>query len=292
MVFESRVTWQKLELELDLLSTEDPHSLLPILLGLNSLLWPEEPADSLETVRELNYLSFELASQCKDQSEQQRFEKLNHFFFQNKGFQVLSPCSEGFEEEALLPRSILLQRQGAPLPLSLIYLHLASHIDLPINLVQAQPQCLLKWVRRGKSHYMDLSQEGRTLSDTDLCQWLNRYWGNKSPCDKDLEVLPARRVLYLYLKDLEQYYESKQMWNQLHTLFNVLLKLDPHQAQTLCRRALLLKKLGYAKEALCDLKQYFSFVEVHQAPAELQKALYELENMSDESIPPHIDLLH
>ncbi len=291
MVFESRVTWQKLELELDLLSSEDPHSLIPILVGLNSVLWPEDCC-AREVTREFNFMAFELASVCEGLSEKERFDQLNHFFFEEWAFRALGLDSAHYDEDDLLPSSIVDRRQGAPIPIGLLYLHFASHIDLPISLVQAQPQCLLKWVRGGKSHYIDLMQNGQVLSDHELCNWLNRFWGAQPPRSKDLEPLSGKQILNLYIKELDRYYEAHQLWNQQHTLLNVLLRLDPNHSPTLCRRGLLLKKLGYAKEALSDFKQYLSFVELHQAPSEVQLAIYELESLTDESIPPHIDLLH
>lgn len=297
MQFESRITWEKLALELELLTVEDPSSLVPLLIGINSVLWPNEPHEW--AFRTINFMGYELAARCEGYEEQDRYHILNDYFFDLKGFQFHGKSSADCNENDWLIKPILTKKSGAPLTLALLYLHLATHVDLPIYLVHMHNHCILKWVRSGKSNFIDLSNGGRLMSEEQMLAFLNRSVGNSDERngkeDSILEILPGRRVLQRYLEQLIQVYDKETQLHELHMCFNVLLKLDGANLRYLGCRALLRQRLGYVKEAMGDLKRYFSFVDRAHAPSELQTAYYELKSMAEFHAPPTLartELLH
>lgn len=283
MTFETRYTWDKLVLELKHLRAEDFGSLVPLCIGIQSVLWPQ---DNLETcLRNVQFMGFELLKSCENRTEAERWEILRAFLFEEKSFQFSSLRVTEFGADSLLFKSVLEDRVGHPLSVVFLLLHLANFLDLPMALIQARHHFLLKWVRSGKTIYLDIYNEGRALTDGELIQVLNRSASN-------LEVWSAKQLVTQYLELLMQTFERTQNLPQLHIVFNLLLQMDDTNISILGQRALLRQKLGYTREALADLKRYFSFVEKVHAPAELQQCWLELERTPEPPARGPAELLH
>lgn len=283
MTLTTRFTWEKLSLELKLLRNEDFGSLIPLCVGINSVLWPKENLESC--FREVQFLGFEVSKSCENLSESERWEALRRFLFDQKSFQISSHRIKDTRDRDLLIKNVLDGRCGHPLPIVFLLLHLAHFLDLPMALLQARHHFLLKWVRSGKTVYLDLYNQGRPLSDQELIQVLNRSSSN-------LEVWSAKQLMIQYLELLMQAFDSAQALNQLHIVYNLLLQLDDTNTAVLGQRALLRRKLGYNREALSDLKRYFSFVDHTHAPTELQQAWMELEAVPEPAPRAPTDVLH
>src|SRR5665213_507951 len=222
MTLENRYTWEKLILELKLLRNEDFASLVPLCIGIQSVMWPKDNHEPC--LRALQFMGFELLKSCEDKPEAERWEILRSFIFDEKGFQLASERPKEISESAILMRSVLEDRIGHPLPIVLLVLHLANFLDLPIALIQARHHFLLKWVRSGKTIYMDLYNEGRALSDQELITVLNRSSSN-------LEVWSSKQLMTQYLELLMQAFDRSQNLSQLHIVYNLLLHMD--EANTL-----------------------------------------------------------
>ncbi len=283
MTFETRFTWEKLVLELKLLRNEDFGSMVPLLIGINSILWPK---DNIETCfRNIQFLGFEVLKACEGLNEAERWETLRRVIFDDKGFHITSNRLPEVLDKDLLIKNVLDERRGHPLPVVFILLHLAQVLDLPLALIQARHHFLLKWVRSGKTIYLDLYNEGRALTDQELIQVLNRSASN-------LEVWSAKQLMIQYLELLKQAFETTQNLPHLHVIYDLLLQIDETNTSVLGERALLRQKLGFTREALSDLKRYFSFVERAQAPTELQQAWLELEAAPEPPQRSPTDVLH
>ena len=159
MNLESRITWQKLSLELELLSSEDPSTLVPLIVGLNSALWPEQDYERIH--RSINFMTYELISKAEGYEEEDRYQILNDYFFDQKGFQFVLPQEHSSNPSDLLVEPVLQNKKGESLPLAILYQHLANHLDLPIYLVNMNSMLVLKWVRVGKSNFIHLFDHGR-----------------------------------------------------------------------------------------------------------------------------------
>ncbi len=274
MTNDNRLTWEKLVIELKLLRNEDFGALVPLCIGIQSVLWPADVSESC--LRTVQFMGFEILKSCEGSEEAERWESLRRFIFSEKGFQLSSCRVTEIEAETLLMKSVLEARIGHPLPVVFLLLHLAHLLDLPIVLIQARHHFLLKWVRSGKTIYLDLYNEGRALNDQELIQVLNRSSSN-------LEVWSAKQLIGQYLELLMGAFERAQDWTQLHLVYNLVLQMDEANITILGQRALLRQKLGFQREALGDLKRYFSFVEKTHAPSELQQCWLELQRVPVES---------
>lgn len=283
MTFETRFTFEKLVLELKLLRNEDFAALVPLAIGVQSILWPKE---NIETCfRQFQFMGFEIHKACEQMNEAERFETLRKYIFETKNFQVALGARKDLTDRHLLMKSVLDERAGHPLPVVFIMLYMAQFLDIPIALIQARHHFLLKWVRSGKSLYLDIYNECRPLGDQELIQFLNRSSSN-------LEVWSAKQLMTQYLELLMNAFESAQELPQLHIVYNLLLQIDDGNTNILGQRALLRQKLGYNREALNDLKRYFSFVERADAPTELQQAWMELESIPEPPQRGPTEILH
>lgn len=289
MQVESRMTWEKLAIELELLGSEDTSAIMQLLVGLNSWLCPE---DSMEWAsRNVNFMTYELMAQSEGLTEAERFELLNKYYFKTKGFQVLQLKPQETQERHLLLKPVLENRAGAPLAIALIYLHFAAHLDLPAYLIQLRNHYLLKWVRGGHSSYIDLCSEGRLVSEEELMQIVTRV-NEPTGVSESLNILPNRKTFLRYSEDLMKIYDRTQNNERLYAIYNVILKVEPQNSRIIGRRALLCRQMGLDKEALADLKRYFSFVDRSQAPTEMVVAFQELTGRTDTMRAHSGELLH
>jgi len=279
-----RTKWDKLVLELKNLRHDDIGALVPLCIGIQSVLSPTENYESC--LRNLQFMGFELLKSCELKSALERWQRLREFLFNEKGFELSSVAAPQIGEEVLLMQPVLQKRAGHPLPLAFILLNLAGRLELPMALIQARHHFLLRWVRPGETVYLDLYNQARALSEAELIQVLNRSASN-------LEVWSSKQLMFQYLELLRGAFERARSLLQLHTVFNLLLQLDDANTAILGQRALLRQKLGLTREALTDLKRYFSFVEKAHAPFELRQCLQELEYSPTEACSrPTTEFLH
>lgn len=279
-MFETRMTWEKLLLEIRNLQAEDYSAILPLLTGTNAVISPRQNFESVQ--RQIHYLTFELCNRCENLTVAEKWEKLRQFFFERKEFRIAAASWSEIREDDLLIKPILENHIGHPLPVTLLFFHLALAVGLPVTFVQARQQFVIKLCDAGLTSYLDVLQDGRILSDTEVFQVLQKSVANGEAWD-------ARAIYRRYLEELTRLYEQLNQGPLLHSIYNVYLHLDEGNLPVLARRALLRHRMGFAREALTDLKRYFSFVDRGHAPIELQKAMLDLETVADE---PSRDILH
>ena len=278
------MTWDKLKLELDMLATENPTSLLPLLLGLHSYLWQDEAFT--DSYKQLNFMNYELSSHCVGLSDLEKHAVLNDFFFEQKEFAATSITADPKNEKLLLVGDFLTYRTGLPLIVSVAYSHFASQLDLPIYLTSKENPHILKWIRgTNRSEFINTLTNGTLLTEEEVIK-LTESSENQESC---FDILPAKDILTLYLNTLTDFYSNtNNKHGELDTL-NISVRLHPNNLNYLTRRALTHKELGNFKEAICDLKRYFSFIDRTQASPEIKMAYYELHAYcSDRSLPETI----
>lgn len=273
MRLSKELTWERFVLDLEMLLVEDPSSLAPLALNLNHILWPEDGQE--QSLRTINFMCYELMARCQEKDEEGRLLELLNYFFKEKGFQITPPSTEGWLEDDLLIKTSLQNKKGAPLPITLIFLHLASQLDLPIYLVHLKRHCIVKWVRGGKSNFLDLSAEGLVLTQEQLLEMMNSSRGTSA--ETCLEILPSKKVFLRYSEELSKLYTQANDLVRLLTTYNTRLVIEPNNLELLAARALLRQKMGFIKEGLQDLKRYFSFVEKDHSPLELQQAFLQMQ---------------
>lgn len=232
---------------------------LQLLINISSKLSNEESHDGY--LRAFNFMSYELATLCDHQSDNEVLETLNNFFFTNKKFK-LSPSP-------ILLKSILTERAGCGIALAFMYMHLAKCIGLELQLIHWPLHAILKWERGGKSDFIDLEQQGRRLSEDELLTMVNKH-------KEQVRTLSLNESIVQYLAYISTHYRQLSENELLHKTLGLILKIEPENTRYLAERALLRRKMGLGKEALSDLKRYFSFTDRDLAPQSLIHAYDEL----------------
>ena len=74
----------QLEKDLELLRAETPGSIIPLALRIHALLDPSV----LQSLRKVNFMSYEMDTLCKGASEWDRLKLLNDYFFNKQGFYI------------------------------------------------------------------------------------------------------------------------------------------------------------------------------------------------------------
>ena len=287
MVLESRITWEKLGLELELLAKEEPRSLLPILIGINSLLRMDDSGQD-RCLRALNFMTYELAAICEKQSEADRFQLLNDFLFTTRDFRINNLNRKTLSSRDLLISNVIEERGGGAIPVALIYMHLAQELDLPIFIVNQPQYHLLKWVRGSKCEFIDVSEKAKILCEDEILKYLNLNQPKVSTVsmatancdDPKSEVVSLKSLLMVYLADLKTALMRENETDLSHAVLSMLLKIEPTNLRWIGERALLRKQMGHLKEAQQDLKRYFSFIDISNAPTEIQVASKEIQALS------------
>ncbi len=284
MVLDSRITWEKLSLELELLQKEEPRTLIPLLIGINSLLKMDDSQDWC--LRTVNFMTYELAAMCEGKNEADRFEILNEFLFRGREFRIQNLNRKCATVEDLLIKQVLEQRGGGLIPTALLYIHLANQLDLMLFVLNQPAFHILKWSRGSKSSFIDLTQEGKILDEEELLRVLSSCGGAqlKGPDGNGRsESISFRELLVCYLHDLRAAYRRIGELDLCHAVLSMILKIEPTNLKYLGERALMRKEMGHIKEAQQDLKRYFSFTDVSNAPADIQLASRELSAMTSPS---------
>ena len=167
---EHQVAWDKLSTELGLLSVEAPSSIIPLVIGINSLLDPQ----ASQCLRKINFMSYEVAAKCGSYSEPNRLHILNDYFFGVQRFKIVE--EESHELWSL--HYVVNEKQGAPLPVALIYLQLAAYMDLPFYIIQLQGFRMMKWALGKQSKYINLANRGKLLDERQILEVLNNTTHN------------------------------------------------------------------------------------------------------------------
>jgi len=215
---------------------------LTALVSIDSVLRMTDSTDHL--VRSVNFMYYELASQCEGRSSDDVFTTLNDFFFHNKKFRVAGT--------PVLLSHVVETRTGCGAALALLYIHLGQQLGLKLELVHWPLHSIVKWECQGKCNYVDLGENGKVLSEDELLQMINRH--------KDqVQSLTTRDAVLQYLTYLTFYYRQEGELESLHKALCIILTIEPENMRYLAERALLRREMGLIKDALQDMKRYFSF---------------------------------
>lgn len=235
-------------------------------------------------VKRVQFMAYELRTHTPyEASPFELCEILNDYFFEQKGFSAVAKIHEAKDPlTCLLLQRVLSSRTGAPVVLSLIYSFLATQIGLKLEFVDLRPTCFLKCVVDGASHYIDMNGRGRILSSEAMLECLHSRVHMKAiPAAALLEPVSMERYLSEYLTMLKMEYVRRSNHESLLTIQNALMAQQPSSLQLLAERALLYRRLGHFKQALADLKRYFSFQEKETAPIEVLTVFNELTELVD-----------
>lgn len=239
---------------------DQPQSLLETFLHIGSCLQNEELNESLQ--RKLKFLVYEAKVQLnKRQSPLQQMELLAQYFFREKSFKCLNESSHPSSGRFLL-QNVLSSRSSSSLVLSVLIRSIAAGQNIECSIISLKQNYLLKFIGTDKSYFLAPCRTGQILCATELIELLNEFYdGESAPSMDCLESLSGKQLLNRYLEALRRAVQYEGKDDILLEILCLILKLEPGNMKVLGERGLLYHKKGAKKEALADLKRYFSFSE-------------------------------
>lgn len=233
---------------------------------------------SLETFhKRLKFLECELLSTMSRYSlpsETQRLEMLNKFFFIEKAFRIIP--AEKSQDMFFIVGSVLAEKTGSPTLISLLYKRFARALNLEVCILSSRTHSILKWKSLKGSVFLDLEKGGRSLEAGELVERLRGEYPRR------FERLTEAELALQHLQEWASFLALEERLDQLLFVYTATIALFPNSITTLGRRALVNAKLGFKREALQDLKRYFSFADPQSCPSDLkdlfQKLRFELKD--------------
>ncbi|HVK61094.1 MAG TPA: transglutaminase family protein, partial [Bdellovibrionales bacterium] len=193
---------------------------------------------------------------------------LNIYFFDAKRFRCIEDLSRVHPplNTAHFGRA-LMDRSGSPVMIAVLYRYLAEHLGVQLEIVDFHPLRFLRWNDNGRSRFVDIARNGAILSSDEIIEWLQSK-AETVPAST-FEVSPFELVVSDYIADLKVAIRASNDFEKLLFLQNALVSYQPSNIHLLAERAALSKRLGQFKNALNDLKRYFTFIDKAKAAQEL-----------------------
>lgn len=290
---QSSMHWSKERLHADVArAVGGTLNLVRELSRISHELDPEMPTEWM--IKRTQFFAYELQSELPEGlSERDRLSHLNKFFFELKRFKCLADTTSlQRPSDAFRVSRVLAARTGAPLVLSLLYAFLAEKIGVQLEFVDFNPAWFLRWTENGRSRYIDVARSGSILSSEELIEVLHSRYKMFPEVNEDslFEPLTFERFLIAYLSDLKLTVAGVHGTHltepeKLLFLQNALMAYQPSNIQLFAERAVLHRKLGHYKNALTDLKRYFTFNEREKSLPELVKLHDDLVKMLERPKP-------
>ncbi|WON78450.1 invasion regulator SirB1 [Serratia sp. UGAL515B_01] len=206
--------------------------------------------------RKLHLLSEEARTTIPEElSQEERLDALIELFFKTWGFGGASGVYR--LSDAIWLDKVLESRQGTPVSLGTIFLHIAHQLDLPLMPVIFPTQLILRGDWLDEEMWLINPLNGETLNEHQLEVWLKGNLGlgaelEDGDLDESENILVVRKMLDILKATLM---EEKQMELALRTSETVL-NFDPDDPYEIRDRGLIYAQLECNHIAISDLNYF------------------------------------
>lgn len=159
---------------------------------------------------------------------------------------------------------VLDRRLGIPITLSVVYIEIASRLEIPIRGVGLPGHFVVKYDSPGCDLYVDPFNSGRILSTGDCTEFVLQAFGQLTCLSDYLKPISNRMILTRMLMNLKVIFTQQGSWGRVLKLLDKFLLLQPESADGYKERAQLYLSIGQYRAALCDLINYMNLMP--QAP--------------------------
>ncbi len=184
-----------------------------------------------------------------------RLLALNRYLFEREGFRGNS--AEYYDPRNSFLNEVLDRKLGIPLSLSAVYLEVGRRSGLALSGISFPGHFL---VRAGDSEddvIVDPFHEGALLSAEDCQKRLDRVYDGKVKLEpKMLEPVGPRPMLERLLRNLKSIYVRAEDYRRSLAVLDLLLILDPRNAEDLRDRGLVYAALDCYAVAAADLEAH------------------------------------
>lgn len=175
-------------------------------------------------------------------------------------FEELGFC--GNERDYFDPRNSFLndvidRRTGIPITLSVVYLEVARHLDLPYFGIGMPGHFLVKYDDGKRRVFVDPFNGGRTLRRNQCQKWLRETLGRRIVLrERDFAAVDARYIIRRMLNNLRDIYLNSRRYRKGLEVLEAMQVMNPESTEDTKQRAWLHYELGQRKQALAELENY------------------------------------
>ena len=181
-------------------------------------------------------------------------DTINRLMFDEVGFR-------GNESDYYDPRNsflndVLERRTGIPITLSVVYLEVARHLNLPIFGVGLPSHFVVKYDDGKWCHFIDVFARGRVLDKNGCRELVRRLGSSVELTDSMFATVSKRQIVVRMLNNLRGTYIHRRQYRKAVAVLDLMLALEPSSAEDVRQRAWLLSETGQASLAIADLERY------------------------------------
>lgn len=245
--------------------SQDPSELLMVLCEIGFCLRPGTPIETIN--RKINFLAFEAKTKIiSNDSPLEKMRCLGQFFFFEKNFKCLH-IEKHFSTGDYIVDHVLQDRSSSSLVISVLIRSIAAEVGVDCEVISLKRNYVLKFRQDDKSYFLTPLRQGEIVCCTTLLDVLNQIYGDgKAPSMDCLVALSERQILQHYFEALYEVVRFEENDEIQLAVLCLTLSMEPSNIKVLGERGLLYSKVGAKKQALTDLKRYFSFVPPETSP--------------------------
>jgi regulator of sirC expression with transglutaminase-like and TPR domain len=151
------------------------------------------------------------------------------------------------------------RRTGIPITLSIVYLEVARHIELPYFGVGLPGHFLVKYDDGTKRVFVDPFNGGRTLKRNQCQKWLRETLGRRVVLrERDFAAVDKHYIIRRMLNNLRDIYLNSRRYRKGLEVLEMMLLLNPESTEEIKQRAWLHYEIGQHKQARAELETYLS----------------------------------
>lgn len=189
------------------------------------------------------------------QGHEQRLTLLIDLFYRQWGF----GSSRGVYNlsDAMWLDNVLNTRQGTPVALGVIFMQIATQLDIPLQPVIFPTQLLLRtdWISNQSWGINPQNGERLTLAQLEL--WIKGHFGPLSKLDsQDLELAENNHVIYKLLETLKDALMQENKPELALRANQIMISFNPEDPYEIRDRGLIYAQLGCDHIALADLNYF------------------------------------
>ncbi len=208
-------------------------------------------------------------------------QELSRVLFQEEGFR--GNAEAYYDPRNSFLNDVLDRRLGVPLTLSLLYLEVGWRLELPLHGVNFPGHFLVRYDGEAVKLLIDPFQNGEIRFEDQAQELLDRvYGGTVSLQPSYLRPAGRKDILVRLLSNLKGIYLNTRDDRRALAATERILLVRPDAAEEVRDRGMLLARLGFADEAVEELREYLTRAPTAEDAERVRLLIVELGGVENE----------
>jgi len=189
----------------------------------------------------------------------ERLQVFHEFFFREQGF-------AGNQSDYYNPRNsclneVIASRTGIPISLAVVYLSIASRLDMPMSGVSLPGHFIVRYDDEDFHAFIDVFNNGQILEPEQCYDMAREATGRQyGPGSGVLDAASNRQILVRMLHNLRSIYLKTRSFAKAATTLDLLLDATPSDAGNYVLRGAVNVELRKYRAAKADFEHYLTLV--------------------------------